>query len=166
MSHRFVHECDDIFLESNELLPDVVEDFVEDEDFLNECLMNEVQDTCDMSLDLTGISMEIVGIGCLESYLCAQVYLQNVFARMERLVFKECSGRRRVTRRGSKGLSAFVFLWMVLTVVVLLARDTWVTSCTALLPLVETDVEGALVGLLAALRAFEVYLGSVQLVVH
>ena len=53
--------------------------------------MNDVQDTCDMSLDLTGISMEIVGIGCLESYLCAQVYLQNVFARMELLVVEECS---------------------------------------------------------------------------
>ena len=53
---------------------------------------------------------------------------------------------------------------MGLTVLMLVDRDTSVTSCTALLPLVETDVEVALVGLLAALRAFEVYLGFVQLV--
>ena len=141
-----------------------MEDFVEDIDVLNECLMNDVQDTYDVSLDLTGISMEIVGIGCLESYLCAQVYFQNVFVAMELLVVKECSVRRRLTRRGSKGLSAFVLLWMVLTVLVLSARDTSVTSCTALLPLVETDVEVALVGLLAALRVFDMYLVSVQLV--
>ena len=108
--------------------------------------------------------MEIVGFGCLESYLCAQVYLQNVSAMMELLVGDDVRPRRRLTRRGSKGLSAFVFLWMGLTVVMLVTRDTSVTSCTALLPLVETDVEVALVGLLAALRTFDVYFGFVQLV--
>ena len=34
-----VHECDDISLECNELSPDVVEDFV------NECQMNEIQNS-------------------------------------------------------------------------------------------------------------------------
>jgi hypothetical protein len=150
-----VHEYDDLCLECDERLPDVVQDFV-----------NEVHDTYDVSLDWTGISMEIVGIGCLESYLCAQVYLQNVFVAMERMVVKECSARRRLTRRGSKGVSAFVFLWMGLAVVTLVDGATSVTSCTELLPLVETDVEVALVGLLAALRAFEVYRGFVPLVLY
>ena len=108
--------------------------------------------------------MEIVDSSCLESYLCAQVYLQNVSARMELLVVEECWLRRRLTRRGSKGVNAFVFLWMVLDVLWLSTRDTWVTRYTAyvFLPLVDMDVELALVGLLAAVHVFEVCVGFVQ----
>src|SRR5688572_23498695 len=57
-----VQECDDLCLESNELLPDVLEECMFDEVFefsdVVEDFVNDSQDTCDMSLDFTEISME------------------------------------------------------------------------------------------------------------
>jgi hypothetical protein len=155
---------DDIFLEGNGLFPEVVEHVV------NECPMKDVQDDYNISLRFTELSTDIVSGHCddsdvsvnvAKSHLCAEVYLQIVGA-MELPVDDGCRVRRRLTRRGSKRVSAFIFLWMVVTVVMLSTCDTGVTSYTAYVFLPEMDVVLELVGLRANVHVFDWCFVSVQ----
>jgi len=77
-----------------------------------------------VSCDVKGICSHIFGD---ESKICAQVYLQNVDSR-NLLVGDERGLRGYASRRRSKNLTCFTFLWMTLTVVVLATRGTSVTS--------------------------------------
>jgi len=95
-----------------------------------------------------------------DSQGCARVSFQDVYA----LEVPVDDGRKPVTRRGSRRVTAFFALWMVMIVLAMRVASGMEYMASVFLPSVDGD--DALVVVLAMEFAFVVYCGMVQSTVY
>ena len=99
-----------------------------------------------VDIGLTELSRDSadIGVNCAESQVCEKVYFRDVSAT-ELLVAEERQPRQPFRRTGSRRGTAFVALWMTMTVLALSTHDTSVMTCTAYVGPPSTEKNDAVV---------------------